>query len=76
MSIKKLLELTWQKELNTSDNKMIAKFKFVDSKIDILIQLADMVSGAIYKSYYPEKKDAFIYRNILKSRIKNIWEFK
>lgn len=53
----------------------IDKFKFVDSKGDHLIQLADMLSGTIYRSFIPDKQDSS-YLSIIRSRIENIWEYK
>lgn len=59
------------------ENK-IKKFKFIDSKQDNLIQLADMVVGAIARSYSETRKDASRWLDMLKrkGKIKNIWEFK
>lgn len=45
----------------------IKKIKLQDSKRNNLLQLADMVSGAVYRDF-GEKSDAKIYRNIIKSR--------
>ena len=59
------------------ENK-IKKFKFIDSKKDNLIQLADMVVGAIARSYSENRKDANRWLNLLESRgkLRNIWNFK
>lgn len=56
----------------------IKKFKFIDSKKDNLIQLADMVVGAIARSYSETRRDASRWLNVLKKtgKIKNIWDFK
>jgi len=56
----------------------IKKFKFTDSKSDNLIQLADMVVGAIARSYSNNRKDGNRWLNVLrkKGKIKNIWDFK
>lgn len=58
------------------ENK-IKKFKFVDSKSDNLIQLADMVAGAIARSYNENRKDGNRWLDMLKKkgRIDNIWDF-
>ncbi|MBW4062151.1 DUF3800 domain-containing protein [Candidatus Saccharibacteria bacterium] len=64
-----------RRELNTKTNHMIIKFRYVDSKNDTLIQLADMASGAIYRSYQTDKTDSALYRGILTPKIENIWEF-
>ncbi len=48
--------------------------KFLDSKAANLIQLADMVSGAICRKYsHKEKKQLLPY---IAKKIKDIWEFK
>lgn len=56
----------------------IKKFKFTDSRKDNLIQLADMVVGAIARSYSDTRKDAYRWLDVLKRRdkIKSIWNFK
>ena len=56
----------------------IAKFKFVDSKNDSLIQLADMAVGAIARHYNGSRKDASKWFRTLKlsGRIDDIWEFR
>lgn len=56
----------------------IKKFKFTDSRKDNLIQLADMVVGAVARSYSETRKDANRWLDVLKRRnkIKNIWNFK
>lgn len=53
---------------------VIGKFKFVDSKTDSLIQLADMVSGAVYRAYNPDKQDKGFYDRITPYLV-DIWEF-
>lgn len=56
----------------------IKKFKFIDSKSDNLVQLADMMVGAIARSYSENRKDGDRWLKILrkKGKITNIWEFK
>lgn len=56
----------------------IKKFRFIDSQKDNLIQLADMVAGAIARSYSENRKDANRWLDVLKRgrKIKNIWDFK
>lgn len=62
---------------NLSDGK-ISKFRFVDSKSDVLIQLSDMVSGAIYHSYRKDcnKTNQGEWRLSLRKQIRNVWDFK
>jgi hypothetical protein len=54
----------------------IAKLSFADSRNDNLIQLADMVAGAIARSYREGSRDSPTrWRHMLRLRIKDIWEF-
>lgn len=50
----------------------IKQFKLEDSKKDNLIQLADLIAGAINRSLKPEKTDSKDYVAILKNRIVKI----
>jgi len=56
----------------------IKKFKFTNSKSDNLIQLADMVVGAIARSYSVKRTDGDRWLKVLKKngKIKDIWDFK
>jgi len=56
----------------------IKKFKFTDSRKDNLIQLADMIVGAIARNYSEKRKEASRWFDMLKRRgkIKNVWDFK
>jgi hypothetical protein len=56
----------------------IAKFRFVDSKADNLVQLADMCAGAILRSYRQEGKDNRRWRRALlkAGRIDDVWDFR
>ena len=63
-----------RRELNNSNHKIFKDLKFVDSKRDVLIQLADMVAGAIYKSYYTDN-DKDLYKGIISKRIEDEWIF-
>ncbi|MBI5971008.1 MAG: DUF3800 domain-containing protein [Deltaproteobacteria bacterium] len=64
-----------RRELNNPDKKVFKDLKIVDSHTNILIQLADMVAGAIHRSYYAEKTDKGLYRNIIAKRIEDEWNF-
>ena len=66
-----------RRELNIRQRKVISQLRFVNSKTNVLIQLADMVAGAIYRKYTSNKKDADIYYDILKKhrRIQDCWIF-
>jgi hypothetical protein len=67
-----------RKSLNSSNKKIIKSLKLVDSKENTLIQLADMVAGSEYRyfEFNKIKKDYDVYRNIIKKRIQDEWEFK
>lgn len=56
-------------------NKKIKSIKFVNSKNDDLIQLADMVAGSIRRHYEGEKNDSKIYRDIIIKFINDEWIF-
>lgn len=53
----------------------IRDVKMVDSSRDAVMQLADMSIGAIARSYR-ERPDAARWRNMLRSRIENVWMFR
>ncbi|OGK40454.1 hypothetical protein A3F34_03130 [Candidatus Roizmanbacteria bacterium RIFCSPHIGHO2_12_FULL_44_10] len=65
-----------RRELNQPAKKVVKNLQLVDSKNNILIQMADMVAGAIHRSYDKEKTDASVYRKIINKKIKDCWEFK
>jgi hypothetical protein len=65
-----------RQNLNNKHNKVIKDFKFRDSQKDVLIQLADMIVGAIGRYYAKNKKDHQDYYSIIKNRIEDIWDFK
>lgn len=60
-------------QLDNKRNNVFSDLKFVDSKQNILIQLADMVAGCI-ASYY-KGKDKVLYR-IIQKRCEDVWEFR
>lgn len=62
--------------LNSSKKKVMENLRFRDSKSDVLIQLVDMVVGAIKRSYDTDKNDFLDYKIVIKKRIEDIWEFK
>jgi hypothetical protein len=47
---------------------LIKKIKHEDSKRNNLLQLADMVAGAVYRSMLVDKKDRFEYRRIIRAK--------
>lgn len=55
---------------------VIKDMKFVNSKNDNLVQLADMVAGSILRTTQTEKNDSSDYLKIIKKRVEDIWHFK
>jgi hypothetical protein len=49
---------------------------FSDSRRDPLIQLADMVVGAIARSYRADRDDKDLWRRMIASKLDNVWEFQ
>jgi len=69
------LRVYLSRELDNKNKKLFKDLKFVDSKENTLIQLADMVAGSIFAKYTGKDKK---YLEILKEskRIEDIWTFK
>jgi len=65
-----------RRQLNTNEKKIIKHCKLVDSKSNVLIQLADMIAGTIKRSYDVSKKDGKFLKKIIKKHIEDEWEFK
>ncbi len=65
-----------RRELNSNEKKIIQNCKLVDSKQNVLIQLADMIAGTVKRSYDPDKKDGKTLKTIIKGRIQDEWHFK
>jgi hypothetical protein len=55
---------------------VIKDMKFVNSKSDSLIQLADMVAGAILRTTQGGKTDSSDYLKVIQKRIEDIWYFQ
>jgi hypothetical protein len=54
----------------------VKEIRFSDSRSDRLVQLADMCVGAIARSYRDDRSDAWRWREMLRQKIENVWEFK
>ena len=65
-----------RRELNTPQRKVMKNMRLVNSRQNVLIQMADMISGAIRRSYDFSRKDNKTYRAIINKRIEDCWEFK
>ncbi len=65
-----------RRELNSKDKCVLENCKLIDSKSSVLIQLADMVAGAIRRSYCNDKTDKDVYKSIIKKHITSEWKFR
>ena len=65
-----------RRELNTTNKKIINQCRLVDSKSNVLIQMADMIAGTIRRSYDADKKDGMQLKMIIKKHIQDEWQFK
>lgn len=60
-----------------SETGKITSVKFAESHRDNLIQLADMVAGAIARSYREgDRSEHDRWRKMLSSKIRDIWDFR
>lgn len=55
---------------------VIRDIRFQNSKIDALVQLADMCAGAIARSYRTDRPEPWRWRAMLRQRIDDVWEFR
>ncbi|MBI2103572.1 DUF3800 domain-containing protein [Candidatus Woesebacteria bacterium] len=65
-----------RKQLNTRQRKIMKNARLVDSKTNVLIQMADMLAGTIRRYKEGEKKDASEYWKQIEGKIHDCWEFK
>lgn len=65
-----------RRELNSGDKKIMRNCKMVDSKGNVLVQLADMVAGSINRAQNNKKQDKNIYKSIIKKHIEDEWRFR
>ncbi|MCL2085604.1 DUF3800 domain-containing protein [Candidatus Saccharibacteria bacterium] len=63
-----------RKELNKTIRRM-AEFRTVSSRSDTLIQLADMIAGAIRRKYDKTKSDKVNCLRYISDKIEDIWEY-
>jgi len=57
-----------RKKINLSEHRCIYKVKMQDSKRNNLLQLADMIAGALNRSLDSKRGDSQKFRNIIKPR--------
>jgi hypothetical protein len=65
-----------RKELNSNQKKIVKNLRLVDSKTNVLIQMADMVAGTIKRYKEGEKEDAPKYWKIIRDKVQDCWDFK
>jgi hypothetical protein len=66
----------WVAEYCLGQRCVIQNCKLVDSRENVLIQMADMVAGSIRRSYDDSVKDSKIYKEIIQKHITDEWRFK
>lgn len=54
---------------------VISDLKIVDSKTNVLIQLADMVAGTLRRHAEGVKEDRKLYRAAIARRLEDVWDF-
>jgi hypothetical protein len=65
---RKLARYLRKKICERGGKPMLKKVKMQPSHGNNLLQLADMVCGAVARSFRDDKADRFLYRNLLKER--------
>lgn len=71
-AFRKVLSAQFRKQLGDR----LRDIRFANSATDNLVQLADMCVGAISRSYRKDRADAARWRDMLRPRISNVWDFK
>jgi hypothetical protein len=67
---------TYFRQQANPDGSIIKDMKFVNSKNDTLVQLADMVAGSLLRTTQKRKTDSDIYLKVINKRTEDIWYFK
>ena len=65
-----------RRQLNSRKQKIMKNCKLVDSKGNVLVQMADMIAGSVRRSYDKDKPDHKTYKTIIKNHIEDEWQFK
>lgn len=65
-----------RRQLNSDEKRIMDDCKLLDSRQNVLIQLADMIAGSIYRSYHRDKGDSKIYKKVIEKHIEDEWKFK
>jgi hypothetical protein len=54
----------------------VKSIRFRNSQSDPLVQLADMCAGAIARSFKTNRSDRWRWRNMLGSKVQDVWQFR
>ncbi|OHB17506.1 MAG: hypothetical protein A2734_01190 [Parcubacteria group bacterium RIFCSPHIGHO2_01_FULL_40_30] len=65
-----------RKHLNSEQRKIMKNCKLVDSKENVLIQMADMIAGSIHRFYDKTKKDYEKFKAVINRHITDEWRFR
>lgn len=65
-----------RKQLNSAQKKVMRDCKLLDSKENVLIQMTDIITGSIYRSYQIDKSDNAVYKKIIQRHIEDEWKFR
>lgn len=65
-----------RKQLNSRQRRIMKNCKLIDSRSNVLIQMADMVAGSVRRFHNGSKADAKEYRKIIEKQIEDEWNFK
>ena len=65
-----------RRQLNSTQKKVIKDCRLVDSKGNILVQMADMIAGSVRRTFGESKTDRLEYKRAFKKHIEDEWRFK
>lgn len=65
-----------RRQLNFGQRKIMKNCQLIDSKSNVLVQMADMIAGSIRRSHEDTKGDAKFYKEIIKKHIEDEWNFR
>lgn len=75
IEIRNQLRVYLSRELDNKNKNIFNDLKFVDSRQNTLIQLADMVAGSIF-SFYTGKDKSYLEELKKSKKVEDIWTFK
>jgi len=65
-----------RRELNSSQKKVMKNCRMIDSKTNVLVQMADMIAGSINRYNNKDKSDHKSYKQIIQKHIQDEWIFR